>query len=107
MTLLFVTAVCDWCEGTAPMPEHQGWCIWDGHRAVLRYVFRTQEHAEVYRAANHLDSCDVRPVLSEAPFRWRLSRGTLRGIELADGLYDVFSSRDFPAGDRRAFLSPS
>lgn len=89
------------------MPEHRGWCIWDGVRAIYRYVFRTAEDAETYRSVNDMDGGEVRPVLSEAPYNWRPSAGSIVDIEVADQLYDVFPTRAFRAGDRRAFLQPS
>jgi hypothetical protein len=43
-------------------------------------------------------------VLSRTPFRWRRSTGSVRDIELADRLFEIFPDRVHDPGPNRAHL---
>jgi hypothetical protein len=105
-TPLFFSTACDWCDGRAQVPLDRGYVVWRGRPpGSSEYVFRTEADAERWRVTQSLDTCPVRPVLSEQPFRWRQSSGTVKGIQLADRLFEIFPDRRFATAPHRAFLA--
>lgn len=107
MLALFTSYVCDWCERPPMAKLHGGWVAWDPSAPLptTTLVFSRPEHAEKWsrdRDGNH----QVRRVLSEEPFQWVPSRGSMRDLELADKPYQVFRDHRYPPQPCAAFLAP-
>lgn len=109
MVELFLSCVCDYCDSKPDLDKlHHGWII---HRDLIgpgfpHYVFSTAASALRWYTSQINRDGVVKLVLSHEPFRWRPSRGTLRNIEFADHLFEVYPDHRFPKGPHRAFLSP-
>lgn len=106
MTPLFVSFVCDFCDGLADDANHdRGFVVWRNRPTPAEeYVFRTREDAERWRDARRLSSCSVFEVRSPFPFRWRISTGTVRDLQMADGLVSIWPDHRFPPAPNHAFL---
>lgn len=108
MLALFTSYVCDHCDGVTELSYHHGFIVFSGDhlfdgRPV--YVFRTRADAEVWRKANSLQHCPIQRVLSENEFVWRPSKGSVKGIELAERPYRLFRDHRFAPGPHRAFVA--
>ena len=109
MTLLFVSYVCDWCDGLKkPIAADHGFVIWaddgvPGPRAL--YVFPSKSMAEYYRRVSILEG-EVRRVVSEAEVDWWMGEGSLRHLQRSRELFEIFPDYRFEPGPRRAFLVP-
>jgi len=107
VTLLFLSAVCDWCERSDLDGLDKGFVVWRGTRSQeSSYVFPTYEDAARWSKANGLDANPIFEVRSEEPFVWKASTGTLDELTLADRLYEIYPNRRFPKAANRAFLAP-
>jgi hypothetical protein len=109
MTLLFFSAVCDWCEGPPRGTFYRGYVLWrepEVGEAISTHVFRTPHDALVYRAISGLDDLEIRSVLAERPFPWRVATGKASGLVCTDLAYDVFRTHRFRREPQRAFLAP-
>jgi hypothetical protein len=109
MIALLVSYVCDYCE-RPPALEHlyRGWVVWRPDRTGARdYVFPDRESAERWRSLRGPTDAEIRQVLCPQPFRWRQSAGSLRDIQLADRLYEIFPDHRFQPARDRAFLAPA
>lgn len=107
MIALFLSYVCDYCE-RSPAPErmHGGYVVWSSTQAGERqYVFPTRAAAERWRELRGLQHCEVRRVLSAAPFKWRISTGSVKGLEFADHLFEIFPDHRFKPGPYRAYIA--
>jgi hypothetical protein len=105
-TPLFYSAACDWCDGLASVALDRGFVVWrDRGPGASEYVFRTRADAERWISVRSLDGFPVREVLSEHGFRWRASTGSVRDLELADRLFEIYLDRRFPPAPHRAFLA--
>lgn len=107
LTLLFLTAVCDRCEAPAESDEAtaRGYIVWRSRPpGSCEYVFKTREDAERWRAAAGLDRFPIRAVVSRTPFTWRKSTGSVRDIELADRLFEIFPEDEGSSGPNTAIL---
>jgi hypothetical protein len=111
MVQLFLTQACDYCDyGPAKDTLHRGFIVFrdENHQGIREeYVFRTRMDAERWRTAAGREEASIREVYSSQPFRWHLSRGTLRDVVLADHMFEIFDSHRFEALPHRAFLSPN
>lgn len=92
MTLLFLSAVCDNCDAKPLAGGYmRGFIVWRSRPpGSCEYVFKTRADAERWRAAAGLDRFPIRSVLTDKDFRWRRSTGSVRAIELADRLFEIF-----------------
>jgi len=108
MIALFVSYVCDWCDGTPQGVFHRGWVAWDetADAPVTTLVFRSRDDAERWSIGRERP-LQIREVLSPWPFAWTYSRGSLRDLELADRPFSVHHDHRHPAGGNRAFLAPT
>lgn len=107
MRALFYSWVCEHCEGLPEGDYDRGYVVWrDRPPASEEYVFRTKEDAERWRAHKQYGEKPIRIVLSEQPFRWRMSNGTITDVELADHLFEIYPDHRFEPGPYRAFLAP-
>jgi len=109
MTALFLSFVCDYCDGLRADPApYQGFVVYrgprDGH-AREEYVFRSLRDAERWRKIQRLEGCEIRKVESSAEFRWRASTGTVRDLELADRLFEIFPDHRYAPAPNRAHVS--
>ncbi|MCA9610692.1 MAG: hypothetical protein KC619_34090 [Myxococcales bacterium] len=107
MTPLFVSQVCDWCDGlAAPETLHTGYIVWRA-RALpsMEYVFPSPEEARKWGRARGFDQAPIRPVQSLEPFRWRRSSGSLKDVTLADHLYEIHPDRRFAPQPHRAWVA--
>lgn len=108
MLALFTSYVCDWCDGPPRGTFHKGWVAWDPTAPPPTTTLVFPDPASARRwMSDRSPALEVRQVLSEAPFRWVPSRGTMRGIELADRAYQVFPDHRFPAQPGAVFLAPA
>lgn len=108
MVQLFLSEACDHCDFGPPKEKlHTGFVVYPKSEDKVReeYVFRTPLDAERWRAAAGRDGCEIRRVYSTAPFRWHLSRGSLRDAVLADHVFEVFTDHRFEQLPHRAFLA--
>ena len=110
MTALFISYACDYCDGLVhdELP-FRGFVVYrqPAPNGTVReeYVFRTRRDAERWRTLQSLDDCEIREVRSAAEFRWRKSQGSLRGIELADKLFEIYPDRRYEPSPRRAHVA--
>lgn len=119
MVLLLVSWACDHCDGKVPtrspavsgatnaVPSgtgnRQGYVVWrQRHPPAKEYVFSNRAHAEQWRTVQGLAHCDIRQVETRASFRWRTSAGTIKGLEMADHLIEVYADEKYPDGPHRA-----
>ncbi len=108
MKPLFVTFVCDFCDGLLdePIDYDRGFVVWrDRPLPVEEYVFSTKEDAERWRAVQGWEDCPIREVLAPVKFRWRTSTGTVKGLKMAVRPVTIYPDRRFPHGPNRAFLA--
>lgn len=109
MTQLFLSQACDHCDyGVTKDRLHRGFIV---HResdadseSIAEYVFRTRMDAERWRTAAGREGCEIHEVYSLTPFRWNLSRGTLRDVVLADQMFEIFPDHRYEPLPHRAFL---
>lgn len=109
MTQLFLSEVCDHCDfGPPETALHRGFVVWfQGSSPSIpheEYVFRTPADAEKWREAAGRGAAVIREAFAFQPFRWHLSRGTLRDVVLADHLFEIFYDHKFEPLPHRAFL---
>lgn len=100
MQPLFTSYFCPFCdsEDDVGQASNRGFIIWrDRPPGSTEYVFKTREGAEEWRSIAGLQRFSVRPVLSATAFVWRLSSGTVKDIELAEGVYEVYRQQPRPA----------
>lgn len=110
MTLLFVSAICDWCDGPPRGTFYRGFVVWQDPppgEALSEYVFRTLHDAVVWRSIAGHEDREIVPVLSVDPIPWRVAAGKASGLVCADRLFDIFKTHRFPKGPYRAFVAPS
>lgn len=107
MRALFVTMVCDFCDGLATEAEwDRGWVVWRGRPMPAdEYVFSNPDDAERWRSIQGLDGCPVKEVRAPVKFTWRLSNGSVKGLEMAEHPVTIYADRRFPAAPNRAFLT--
>ena len=97
--------VCDRCDGGAEVQEF-GWIVWRGRPpGASEFVFRSPEDAKRWRDANRLSHYPIRRVSTEAKIHWRQSTGSLKQIELADRLFEIYPTVRYPPADNRAHLA--
>lgn len=110
MVQLFLSQACDYCDYGVPKEKlHVGFVVYRSDReeaACEEYVFRTRMDAERWRTAAGREGQEIRQVYSLLPFRWHLSRGTLRDVVLADHMAEVFPDHRFEPLPHRVFLAP-
>jgi hypothetical protein len=109
MLLLFVSAVCDWCDSPPKGKFFRGYVVWQEPAcgdAVSEYVFRTAHDAIVWRSMSGHEEREIRTVLSEEPIPWRVASGRASGLICADQLFDVYRTHRFRKAAYRAFLAP-
>lgn len=112
MQQLFLSCVCDYCDNKPDLNSgqyHVGYVVWRGFLGpgFPHYVFANSQSAERWRRGQGQNAGDIRKVLSTEPFRWRPSRGTLRDIEFADHLFEIFPDHRYRQAPHRAFLAPA
>jgi hypothetical protein len=62
------------------------------------YVFATRADAERWIEVNHYQGWSVCEVRGREAFRWQPSQGTVRGVILANRLYEIYSSKSGARG---------
>lgn len=110
MLALFTSLVCERCDGPPSGRFYVGFVVWRrGQERGPRqdYLFRTSGDAERWRQLNDLQQAEVRPVLTEVEPAWHLSRGSVRDLELANQLFEIYPDHRFPPAPHRGFLAPS
>lgn len=109
MVQLFLTQACDHCDYGVPKERlHRGFVVYRGANdtgTCEEYVFRTRMDAERWRTAAGREGCEIHEVYSLTPFRWHLSRGTLRDVVLADHMFEIFPDHRYEPLPHRAFLA--
>lgn len=105
MEPLFTSMVCERCDDEERGTGY-GWIVWRGRSpGSTEYVFRNPEDARRWRAAQQLEDFPIRRVSIEGRLVWRQSTGLLKDLELADRLFEIYSSLEYPSGDNRAHLT--
>jgi hypothetical protein len=109
MNQLFYSQACDYCDYGVPKESlHRGFSVLGKMpvpgTSTSEYVFRTRTDAELWRVASGREGYEICPVYSTTPFRWHLSRGTLRGVVLADSMFEVFADHRYEPLPNRAFF---
>lgn len=106
MTPLFFSAVCDHCDGLRTPAASTGWIVWRRRLpGAQEYVFRTPEDARRWRRINGLDDCPIRQVRTETEIRWRRSIGSVRDLEFADRLFEIYTDPRYEPAPYRAHLA--
>jgi hypothetical protein len=107
MTALFVSYVCDFCDGLRkPARLYHGYVLWQGAPARAgrhAYVFATRDDAERYRSAAGVDPCEIREVVCEYELRWQRSRGSINDVDLAEKLATLFPDHRFEPAPYRVY----
>jgi len=109
MLALFFSTICEWCDGPPKGNFFRGYVVWRDPElgdAISAYVFRTAHDALVWRTISGNEECEIRTVLSEDPFAWRVASGKAAGLICAQELFDVFESHRYRRAPNRAFLAP-
>lgn len=111
MTLLFVNYVCDYCDGkdgSEPTTGHRGWIVWKTSNDPGRkeYVFKTRADAERWRSIRQLEGFDVVRIVTKDPIPWQISRGSIRDLELASRLYEIYPNHKYAEGQYKAHIDP-
>lgn len=112
MTALFVSLACDYCDGikTVSAP-YRGFAAWPLGKtgACLCYVFPDAAQAQTWMDQTSLDMTGyaVREIVSEHPFEWQQSTGTIEAITIARRPYEIFPDHRFPPAPSRGFLAHS
>ena len=85
MTALFISYVCDYCDGLAPINWLRGYVVFRGDEDFTRpiYVFPSQTDAAIYRSRNGWQDHPIREVRFEHPISWTKASGSLTGVTLA------------------------
>jgi hypothetical protein len=107
MRALLLSLACDYCDGQGDAFDFRGFVVLRKDRTLPceEYVFATRADAERWRELNGLYDAEIREVRGDKPFRWQPSRGTVRGIILADRLFEIWPERDFVPKPNRAVLA--
>jgi hypothetical protein len=108
MRALLFSMACDHCDGLPDTPTFRGFIVLRRDRQLPseEYVFATRADAERWRELNALLDAEIHEVWNEKPFRWQPSRGTVRGIILADRLFEIWPEARFEPGPNRAVIAP-
>jgi len=105
MTPLFLSVICERCD-SEKAGEAFGWIVWRARTpGSTEYIFRTPEYAERWRQASGLDGFPIRRVITESPIRWRESSGTIRDLQMADRLFEIYPAVGYAPGANRAHLA--
>jgi hypothetical protein len=103
MRQLFISWVCDYCDGLADAKASMDTSVDFRGFIVLRksailpceeYIFATRADSERWRDLNGIFDSEIKQVSARKPFRWQPSRGTVRGIILADSLHMIYPSAE-------------
>jgi hypothetical protein len=108
MRPLFISQVCDYCDGLDcdDGDWDLGWVVWRGRPMPTdEYVFATREDAARWKRAQGMTSEPILAVRAPIKFRWRKSTGAVKDVTTADRLVTIFPDRRFPAGPNRAYLA--
>lgn len=105
-TPLFFSLVCDYCDSLKAAGRHdRGWIVWRNRPiGSSAYVFRSESDAERWRRACGLDDHPIRSVLSPRRFIWRRSQGSVKDIEVADRLYEIYADSEAASGPDGVFF---
>jgi hypothetical protein len=109
MSALFLSTACDYCDFGVPKERlHKGYVVYGpGSAFTEEYVFKTHADAERWREMAGRQCCAIRAVYSLTPYRWHLSRGSMRDVMLADHMFEIFKDHRFEPKPNRAFLEVS
>ena len=109
MTALLLSYVCDHCDGLqVPSTPYPGFVVYRGApEGSVReeYVFRTHLDAERWRILSQREECEIREVESSSEFRWRVSTGSVKDLELADRLFEIFPDHRYEPAPNRAQIA--
>lgn len=109
---LFRTYYCEYCDtkdsDTPPGTWYSGWVCYrpEGSRILNYCVFPNRKDTEKWKAVNDIKDGEVREVYSETPFTFKKSSGILKGISIADSLYEVYPDHKYDPKPYRAFVKP-
>ncbi len=111
MQPLFTSYVCDFCDGLVEDPAaYRGWVVLDelpGPEGKRAFVFPTVEMAERYRAqGSRVKTGRVYEVFSADPLSWTHGRGTIKDLQLAEGVHTVFPDHRHPRQAHAVHLRP-
>ncbi len=105
MTPLFTSMVCERCDAES-RGVFVGWIVWRSRPpGSQEYVFRRPTDAKKWRQAQGLGEFPIRRISTESEIRWRQSTGSLKELELADQLFEIYPDLRYPPGENRAHLA--
>jgi hypothetical protein len=106
MTPLFVSYVCDYCDGLVEIPWHTGFIVFRGEADFSRpvYVFPTRTDAALYRQHKGWQSMPIREVHYEHPVTWRQTSGTLENVTIASRPFELHRDHRFESVPYSAYL---
>lgn len=108
MTALFISYVCDYCDGIAPIDWLRGYVVFRGDEDFSRpvYVFPTQTDAALYRSRNGWLQYPLRAVHFEMPVPWKVASSKLDGVTIASRPFTLHRDHKFEPQPFHCFLVP-
>lgn len=106
MTALLVSFVCDRCTSERAAPASRAFAVvreWDVLPLLERYLFPTRADAEHWRALHGQTGARVIEVGAHHPIVWQGPRSTMRGIDVANRLYDVVADASLASTQSHAW----
>jgi hypothetical protein len=105
---LFTSYFCEWCDGEVDTIVDRGFIVYipeDLAAGSSTFIFRCQSGAETWRAIKNLEKYPVREVYTPCKIRWMMSKGTMKAVELADRVFEIYPDHRFPYAENRAYLN--
>jgi hypothetical protein len=108
MTILFVSAVCDWCDGLKQSKASDtGYVVFEpfsGTGSVDLEVFPSPDQAMYYQRTLRIPG-EIRKVITDAPIRWQSADTAMPGLIVADVRFKIYADSKFEPGPYKAYLS--
>jgi hypothetical protein len=106
MTALFVSYVCDHCDGLAEIHWYRGYIVFRGEADFARKVdvFPTRTDAALYRQANGWQLLPIREVRFEHPVTWKQANAKRGDVTLAARPFDLHRDHRFESVPYSAYL---
>jgi hypothetical protein len=108
MTALFVSYVCDFCDGHVPIAWLSGFIVFHGDDDFARpvFVFPSRTEAAMYRRVKETNEAQIREIHFEHPVRWKRASGALDGVTIAAQPFELHRDHRFEPKPYHGFLVP-
>jgi hypothetical protein len=108
MRPLFVSYVCDYCDGYASVDWHSGFIVFNGEDDFGRpvFVFPSRTEAAVYRSVKEAREAQIREIHFECPVKWKAASGALDGVTIAAQPFELHRDHRFEPRPYHGFLVP-